>query len=63
MGIMIDPGETQTAWFHTGGQSGASALLFVFPKADVAVAILTNMDHSAVRESLARKIGEIAARN
>jgi serine beta-lactamase-like protein LACTB len=63
MGIMIDPGETQTAWFHTGGQSGASALLFFFPKSDVAVAIMTNMDHSAVRESLARKIGEIATRN
>lgn len=63
MGIMIDPGEAQTAWFHTGGQSGASALLFFFPKADVAVATMTNMDHSAVRESLAREIGEIAARN
>ncbi len=59
-GIMVDPESAQPAWFHTGGQSGASALLFLFPKDDVAVAVLCNMDGAAVRESLARKIGEIA---
>jgi serine beta-lactamase-like protein LACTB, mitochondrial len=60
-GIMVDPGRAQPAWFHTGGQSGASALLFYFPKDNVAVAVMCNMGGAAVRESLARKIGEIAA--
>jgi len=62
VGIMVDPGDAQPVWFHTGGQSGASTLLFLFPKDDVVVAIMSNMDHAAVRESLARRIGEIAAR-
>jgi CubicO group peptidase (beta-lactamase class C family) len=62
MGIMVGPGDGLPAWFHTGGQSGASALLFWFPANDVAVALLTNRDGSAIRESLARRIGEIAAR-
>jgi CubicO group peptidase (beta-lactamase class C family) len=61
MGIMVDPGDTQPAWFHTGGQSGASTLLFLFPKDDVVVAVMSNMDHAAVREPLARKIAAIAA--
>ena len=60
MGIMIDAGEEQPALFHTGGQSGASALLFLFPNDGVAVALLTNIDGSAIREPLARKIGAIA---
>jgi serine beta-lactamase-like protein LACTB len=63
MGIMVGPVDTHPAWFHTGGQSGASALLFWFPESNVAVALMTNLDGSAIRESLARKIGEIAARN
>ena len=62
MGIMVDPGAEQPALFHTGGQSGASALLFVFPNDGVAVALLTNIDGSAIREPLARKIGRIAGR-
>jgi serine beta-lactamase-like protein LACTB len=62
IGVMVGPMDAQPAWFHTGGQSGASALLFWFPDSDVAVALLTNRDGSAIRESLARKIGEIAAR-
>jgi hypothetical protein len=37
-------------------------LLFWFPDSRVAVALLTNRDGSAIRESLARKIGEIAAK-
>jgi CubicO group peptidase (beta-lactamase class C family) len=61
MGIMVDPGAEQPALFHTGGQSGASALLFWFPNDGVAVALLTNIDGSAIREPLARKIGRIAA--
>jgi serine beta-lactamase-like protein LACTB len=61
MGIMVDAGEEQPALFHTGGQSGASALLFLFPNDGVAVALLTNIDGSAIREPLARKIGRIAA--
>jgi CubicO group peptidase (beta-lactamase class C family) len=61
MGIMVDPGEEQPALFHTGGQSGASALLFLFPNDVVAVALLTNVDGSAIREPLARRIGRIAA--
>lgn len=59
-GIMVDAGE-EPALFHTGGQSGASALLFLFPNDGVAVALLTNIDGSAIREPLARKIGRIAA--
>ena len=61
MGIMVDLSAEQPALFHTGGQSGASALLFWFPNDDVAVALLTNIDGSAIREPLARKIGRIAA--
>lgn len=59
MGIMVDPGA-QPAWFHTGGQSGFSALLFVFPRTGTVVAVMANMDGAAVRVPLARKIGEIA---
>jgi len=33
MGIMVGPVDKQPAWFHTGGQSGASSLLFWFPRA------------------------------
>jgi serine beta-lactamase-like protein LACTB, mitochondrial len=62
LGIMVGPDGGQTAWFHTGGQSGASALLFWFPDKRVAVALLTNRDGSAIRESLARRIGETAGR-
>lgn len=61
MGIMVDPGEKQPAWFHTGGQAGASTLLFYFPRTGIAVALMTNIDGSAVREGLARKIETIAA--
>lgn len=60
MGIMVDPGEAQPAWFHTGGQAGASTLLFYFPKTGIAVALMTNIDGSAIREGLARKIATIA---
>ena len=62
IGVMVGPVDAQPAWFHTGGQSGASALLFWFPESGVAVALLTNRDGSAIREPLARKIGEIAGR-
>jgi serine beta-lactamase-like protein LACTB, mitochondrial len=62
IGVMVGPVDMQPAWFHTGGQSGASALLFWFPENSVAVALLTNRDGSAIREPLARKIGEIAGR-
>jgi serine beta-lactamase-like protein LACTB, mitochondrial len=61
IGVMVGPVDARPAWFHTGGQSGASALLFWFPDSNVAVALLTNRDGSAIRELLARKIGEIAA--
>jgi CubicO group peptidase (beta-lactamase class C family) len=63
IGVMVDPGPTQPAWFHTGGQSGVSTLLFWFPADSIAVAVMTNMDGSAVRESLARKIAEIVRDN
>lgn len=59
MGIMVDP-AAQPAWFHTGGQSGFSALLFVFPRTGTVVAVLANMDGAAVRDPLARNIGQIA---
>ena len=61
MGIMVDPEEAEPAWFHTGGQAGATALLFYFPKTRIAVALMTNIDGSAIREDLARKIARIAA--
>jgi len=61
MGVMVDPGPAQPAWFHTGGQSGASTLLFLFPRDNIAVAVMTNIDGSAVREPLPRKIAAIAA--
>jgi serine beta-lactamase-like protein LACTB len=61
IGIMVGPVDGRSAWFHTGGQSGASALLYWFPDSRIAVALLTNRDGSAIREPLARKIGEIAA--
>jgi CubicO group peptidase (beta-lactamase class C family) len=60
LGIMIAPGEEQPAWFHTGGQSGTTTLLFYFPKSDVVVSLMTNMDGGAIRESVAREIGAIA---
>jgi serine beta-lactamase-like protein LACTB, mitochondrial len=60
IGIMVGPADGRSAWFHTGGQSGASALLFWFPDSSIAVALLTNRDGSAIRESLARRIAEIA---
>jgi serine beta-lactamase-like protein LACTB len=62
IGIMVGPVDARPAWFHTGGQSGASALLFWFPQSKVAVALLANRDGSAIREPLARKIAEIVAR-
>jgi serine beta-lactamase-like protein LACTB len=62
IGIMTGPIDAKPAWFHTGGQSGASTLLFWFPDSKVAVALMTNRDGAAIREGLARRIGEIAAR-
>jgi serine beta-lactamase-like protein LACTB, mitochondrial len=63
MGIMVDPSDTRPIWFHTGGQSGATTLLYVFPKSDVVVVLLTNIDGSAISEQLALRIEEIAARD
>lgn len=63
MGVMVDPSSEQPSWFHTGGQSGATALLFYFPKDDVVVGLMTNLDGGAIREGLARSIGKIAAMN
>ena len=62
IGIMVGPVDGRPAWFHTGGQSGASALLYWFPDSEVGVALMTNRDGSAIREPLARKIEEIASR-
>jgi len=62
MGIMVGPVDGRLAWFHTGGQSGASTLLYWFPDSKIAVALMTNRDGSAIREPLARKLEEIAGR-
>lgn len=62
VGIMVGPVDGRLAWFHTGGQSGASALLYWFPDSGIAVALMTNRDGSAIREPLARKLEEIANR-
>jgi len=61
-GIMVGPVDGRLAWFHTGGQSGASTLLYWFPDSKIAVALMTNRDGSAIREPLARKLEEIAGR-
>ena len=61
-GVMVGPIDGRPAWFHTGGQSGASALLYWFPDSRIAVALLTNRDGSAIRDPLARAIEEIASR-
>jgi CubicO group peptidase (beta-lactamase class C family) len=63
MGVMVDPNSAQPAWFHTGGQSGTSTLLLLFPKTGTVVAVMANMDGGAVRESLAREIAKIADRD
>jgi serine beta-lactamase-like protein LACTB, mitochondrial len=60
MGIMVGPVGSHPAWFHTGGQSGASTLLFWFPESKIAVALMTNRDGSAIREPLARRLAGIA---
>jgi serine beta-lactamase-like protein LACTB, mitochondrial len=61
-GVMIGPLSGKAAWFHTGGQSGATALLYWFPESQVAVALMTNLDGRAITEELARKIADVAAR-
>lgn len=50
------------AWFHTGGQSGATALLYWYPASGTAVALMTNLDERAITGELARKIADVAAR-
>jgi hypothetical protein len=45
----------------TGGQSGATALLYWYPHSQVAVALMTNLDGRAIDESFARKIASVAA--
>ena len=60
IGIMVGPAE-RPAHFHTGGQSGASTLMFWFPDSQIAVALMTNKDGAAIREGLARRIEDVAA--
>jgi CubicO group peptidase (beta-lactamase class C family) len=60
MGVMVGPLTGKPAWFHTGGQSGATALLYWYPESQVAVALMTNLDGRAITEELARKIADIA---
>jgi serine beta-lactamase-like protein LACTB, mitochondrial len=62
MGVMLGPLDGAPAWFHTGGQSGATALLYWYPDHQIAVALMTNLDGRAINEGLARKIANIAAR-
>jgi serine beta-lactamase-like protein LACTB, mitochondrial len=61
MGVMVGPLTGKPAWFHTGGQSGATALLYWYPDSQVAVALMTNRDGRAITEALARKIAEATA--
>ena len=61
MGIIVDPGEAQPAWYHVGGQSGTSTLMCYFPKTGIAVALMTNVDGFAIKEGLARKVETIAS--
>jgi CubicO group peptidase (beta-lactamase class C family) len=62
IGVMVGPLSGKPAWFHTGGQSGATALLYWYPETEIAVALMTNRDGRAITEDLARKIAEVAAR-
>jgi serine beta-lactamase-like protein LACTB len=62
LGVMIGPLDGTPAWFHTGGQSGTTALLYWYPDRKVAVALMTNLDGRAIGETLARRIAEIASR-
>ena len=59
-GVMVGPLTGKPAWFHTGGQSGATALLYWYPESQVAVALMTNRDGRAITEGLARKIADVA---
>lgn len=61
MGVMVDDTSEQPALFHTGGQSGTTALLYYFPSDHIVVGLMTNMDSAAIREPLARRIGRVAA--
>jgi CubicO group peptidase (beta-lactamase class C family) len=63
IGVMVEPGSDQPAWFHTGGQSGTSTLLFLFPRTGTVVAIMANRDGASVREPLAREIAKVAERD
>jgi hypothetical protein len=58
----VDAKGFKPAWFHTGGQSGATALLYWYPESQVAVALMTNLDGRAITEDLARKIADVAGR-
>lgn len=59
-GVMVGPLSGTSAWFHTGGQGGATALLYWYPDSEVAVALMTNLDGRAITEELARKIADVA---
>jgi serine beta-lactamase-like protein LACTB, mitochondrial len=61
-GVMVGPLNGKPAWFHTGGQSGATALLYWYPDSQVAVALMTNLDGRAITEDLARKIADVAGK-
>src|SRR6185369_1437865 len=60
MGVMVGPLDGNPAWFHTGGQSGATALLYWYPDSGVAVALMTNLDGRAINEELAARIAAVA---
>jgi CubicO group peptidase (beta-lactamase class C family) len=62
MGVMVGPLTGETAWFHTGGQSGATALLYWYPNRRIAVALMTNLDGRAITEQLAKDVADVAAR-
>jgi CubicO group peptidase (beta-lactamase class C family) len=60
VGVMVGPLTGKPAWFHTGGQSGTTALLYWYPDSQVAVALMTNRDGRAITEALARRIADVA---
>jgi serine beta-lactamase-like protein LACTB len=60
LGVMVGPLNGKPAWFHTGGQSGATALLYWYPDRRVVVALMTNLDGRAINEELATKIAAVA---
>jgi CubicO group peptidase (beta-lactamase class C family) len=61
LGLTIRAGPPREAW-HTGGQQGASTVMFLRPDSGVVVVVLTNLEEAPSRIEAARRIAEIVER-